>query len=352
MAEEQVPQWLRNAGGWSWRLIVILAAVALGVAALLALRSIVLPLFFAVLLSTYLVPLVLRLRNRGLHRSLAAMVGMLLLAALLAGLAALTVYAIVDQADEIRAQVEEGIDELEREAGDQFGQDTVDDARQNIEDGLANLQEVGVRGAVRVASVALEVVAGTILTAFALFYILRDGDRMWGQAVRFFGGSTESFLLRAGANAWKQITGYMLGTAAIAAVDAILIGGGAALLSVPSALAVTVLTFFASFVPYVGAVVAGAFAVVLALADGGVGTAIVMLLIVLAVQQIEGNILQPVIQSRFVTLHPLVIILAVTAGGALGGIVGMVLAVPVTAVVSSVVSDLKAIGYFEEGELR
>lgn len=352
MAEEEVPRWLRNAGGWSWRLIVIVAAAVLAVTALLALRSIVLPLMFAVLLSTYLMPLVVGLRDRGLHRGLAAMAGMLVLVLLFTGLFALTAYAIIDQSDEISAELEDGIDELEDDAADTFGEETAADARRSIEDGFDSLGQVGVDGVIRVASVAFELVAGVILTLFALYYVLRDGDRMWDQITSWFGGSTENFLRRAGVNAWAQMRGYMLGTAAIAAVDAVLIGAGAALLSVPSALAVTVLTFFASFIPYVGAVAAGAFAVVLALADGGVGQALAMLLVVIAVQQIEGNILQPVIQSRFVTLHPLVIILAVTAGGALGGIVGMLIAVPTTAVAFSVVNDLKSIGYFEHGELR
>jgi predicted PurR-regulated permease PerM len=330
-------------------LLLALAAVAIGL--LVVLRSVVVPLFFAVLLAAYLRPVVKRLQARGVPKGVAAGLGLLLLLVAVAGIAALTTYAIVDQADTIRSEVEAGVDELEDLAEDTVGEDAVDDARSSLEDGLAGLRDAGVRGAVRAVSTAVEIVAGAIIALFALFYVLRDGDKYWARLVDQFGDEKAAFLGRAGPNAWRQVKGYMFGTAAIAAVDAVLIGAGAAVLSVPSALAIAILTFFTAFIPYIGALVAGAFAVVLALADGGVGRALAMLAVVIVVQQIEGNLLQPLIQSRFVALHPLTIILAVTAGGALAGVLGMLIAVPIIAVGVSVFGDLRESGYFDHGRL-
>lgn len=347
----EAPRWLQVSAGWSWRLLLVAAALTVIVLAIVALRPIVLPLFFAVLLSAYLRPVVTWLLGRGIPRGVAAGIGLLILLAALGGLAALATYAITDQADVIADRLESGVNELEDTAAERFGEDAVADARQRIEDGAASLQETGVRGAVRFASAAVEVVTGAFVMLFALFYVLRDADVLWARFTKLLSPDNRAFTDRAGRHAWAQLQGYMYGTATIAAVDAVLIGLGALVLGVPSALAIGLLTFFASFVPFIGAFAAGLFAVLLALADGGVGQALAMLAVVVVVQQIEGNLLQPIIQSRFVALHPLTIILAVTAGGALGGLVGLLIAVPVVAVVMAALVDLREGAFFARGEL-
>jgi predicted PurR-regulated permease PerM len=348
----EVPRWLQVSAGWSWRLLLVAAAAAVGVFVMVVLRPILLPVFLAVLLSAYLRPVVVWLKARRVPKGMAAGLGVLLFVLVLAGLVALGAYAITDQSDVIADRVEDGADELEDLAADRFGDDTVADARERLREAGDNLQDAGVRGAVKVASVAVEVVTGAFLTLFALFYVLRDGDRMWASLRDRFDDRKRAFADRAGRRAWGQLQGYMYGTAAIAAVDAVLIGVGAWVLSVPSALAIGLLTFALSFVPFVGAVVAGLFAVLLALADGGVGQALAMLGVVVVVQQVESNLLQPIIQSRFVALHPLAIILAVAAGGTLAGFIGVLIAVPVLAVVMSFLADLDDSGFFAEGRLR
>jgi len=349
--QEQVPRWLVVSAGWGWRLLVVAAAVAAGVTVLVVLRPIVLPVFLAVLLSAYLRPVVLWLRAHRVPKGAAAGLGLLLFLVVLAGFVALGAFAISDQSDVIADRIEEGVDDLEELAADRFGEDAVADARARFEDSADGLQDAGVRGAVRVASVAFEAFAGAFLMLFALFYVLRDGDLMWRRLLGLFDARTQTFADQAGRNAWAQLQGYMYGTAAIAAVDAVLIGAGAFLLSVPSALAIGLLTFILSFVPFVGAVIAGLFAVLLALADGGPGRALAMLAIVVVVQQVESNLLQPVIQSRFVSLHPLAIILAVAAGATLGGFIGILIAVPIAAVVVTVLADLREAGFFHRGDL-
>ena len=347
-----MPRWLVVSAGWSWRLLVVAAAAAGAVFVLVVLRPIVLPVFLAVLLSAYLRPVVLWLQARGVPKGAAAGLGLVLLLVSLAGFAALGTYAITDQSDVIADRIEEGVDDLEDLAADRFGEDAVADARARFEGSADGLQDAGVAGAVRVASVAFEAVAGAFLMLFALFYILRDGGVMWRRVLGLFDARTQTFADRAGRHAWAQLQGYMYGTAAIAAVDAVLIGAGAALLGVPSALAIGLLTFVLSFVPFIGAVIAGMFAVLLALADGGPGRALAMLAIVVVVQQVESNLLQPVIQSRFVALHPLAIILAVAGGATLGGFIGILIAVPIAAVVVTALADLREAGFFDRGDLQ
>ena len=348
----EVPRWLQVSAGWSWRLLLVAAAAGLAITALVILRPIVLPVFLAVLIAAYLRPVVSWLKARGVPRGAAAGLGVLLFVVVVAGFAALGGYAIADQSDVLADRIQDGADELEELAADQFGEEAVRDARARIDEAGSNLQETGTRGAIKVASVAVEVVTGAFLTLFALFYVLRDGERIWLGFCDRLDGRKKAFAHRAGRHAWGQLKGYMYGTAAIAAVDAVLIGLGAFLLSVPSALAIGLLTFALSFVPFVGAVVAGLFAVLLALADGGVGQALAMLGVVVVVQQVESNLLQPLIQSRFVALHPLAIILAVAAGATVAGFVGVLIAVPIVAVVVAVWNDLEAAGFFRQGELE
>jgi putative heme transporter len=146
---------------------------------------------------------------------------------------------------------------------------------------------------------------------------------------------------RAGQRAWAVLGGFVRGTVLIAAIDAVLIGIGLWILGVPLAFALSVLIFLGAFVPFVGATITGLIAVLVAFADGGLTIALIALGIVFGVQFIEGNFLQPIIQSRTVDLHPAVILLAVAAGGSLFGILGAYLAVPVTAVVFAVLTALE-----------
>ncbi len=141
-----------------------------------------------------------------------------------------------------------------------------------------------------------------------------------------------------------RLTGFIVGQTAIAAVDATLIGLGAVVLGVPNAGAVFMLTLFGAYIPFIGAFLSGLLAVLMALGDSGLGGGIAMLAVVIVVQVLEGNVLQPWIQGRAVRLHPLVIALSVTAGGALAGFLGVFLAVPVTAAAVVTLSELRAAG--------
>jgi putative heme transporter len=184
-------------------------------------------------------------------------------------------------------------------------------------------------------------ITGLVLAVFVLYFILRDGAELWAWILRRFAPETRPVVDRAGRRAWAILGGFVRGTALIAAIDATLIGIGLWLLGVPLAFALAVLVFLGAFVPFVGAFVSGLVAVLVAFADEGWEIGLAALAVVVAVQFVEGNFLQPIIQSRTVDLHPAVILLAVAAGASLAGIPGAYLAVPVTAVVFAVIASLE-----------
>ena len=182
-----------------------------------------------------------------------------------------------------------------------------------------------------------------LLALLVAFFYMKDGALMWRWTVQMAEGSGD-LVDRIGRRIWTSISGYILGQAAIAAIDATLISLGALVLGVPHVGAIAMLTFLGAFVPYIGATIAGAFAVLLAVSDGGTTNGVLMLVVVLAVQVFEGNVLQPWIQGRAVRLHPLVVALAVVAGGALAGFLGIFLAVPVAASVFVALDELRNAG--------
>ncbi len=335
-----VASWLSRAAAWSWRLLVTAAAVALILCLLWYLNVIVLPAIIAVTVSPALTPLAGWLRRLGLGRAapgIALAVGILVLA----GLVSIVSVSVAQEYDELAAAVSKGLDDVtswleggpldlnlegDRDLGSSLG-DVWGDASGYLVSGVRS---------------GVSVIAGLVLALALLYFVLRDGRSLWQRVVDLFAPESRASVDRAGQRAWQVLGGYVRGVALIAAIDATLIGIGLWILGVPLVFALTVLIFVGSFVPFVGATISGAVAVLVALADGGVTTALIALGIVLGVQFVEGNFLQPIIQSRTVDLHPAVILLAVAAGGALFGILGAYLAVPVTAVASAVFTSLRA----------
>ena len=169
-----------------------------------------------------------------------------------------------------------------------------------------------------------------------LFYLLKDGERIWGWLVSLVTPARRDDVRQAGELAWQALAGFVRGQTLVALFDAVLIGSAIAILGVPLALPLAVLTFFGAYVPVIGATVTGLLAVFVALASQGIVAASAVLAAILVVQQIEGNMFQPVVVGRTVQVHPLAILLGVTAGGVLAGIIGAMIAAPVVAVAGAV----------------
>lgn len=331
---------VERAAGWAWRLLLCAAAVGLVLFLLWYLNVIVLPAIIALTIAPALTPLAGALRRLGLGRAasgIALAIGILVLA----GLVSIVAASVAQEYDELAGAVRRGLDDVTAwlegpPLNLSFeGDRSLSESLRNAWGEASGYLVSGVRSGV-------SAIAGLVLALALLYFVLRDGRAFWGRIVNLFSPDYRGSVDRAGQRAWDVLGGYVRGTALIAAIDATVIGVGLWILGVPLVFALSVLIFLGSFVPFVGATVTGMVAVLVALADGGVMPAVIALGIVLGVQFLEGNFLQPIIQSRTVDLHPAVILLAVAAGGALFGILGAYLAVPVTAVVFAVLASLRA----------
>ena len=352
MAEEQriqddVPWGIRIAAAWSWRVIIILLFVGVLIWLLSHISLLLIPLLVAALLSTLLRPLHNLFVKWRFPRVVAAITTLLVLIGFVTALLYLVGQQLFSGFAEMATQVEEGLFELvaiaeQTAAG--FGVEiSTDQINQGLEEGLTYLQDNSdaiLGGAMSIGSTAGNILVGLVLALFTLVFFLADGRKIWDFLVFFAPGKHRPAIHGAGRRGWTALGSYMRIQVFVAAVDAVGIGVGAWILGVPLALPVAVLVFLGSFVPVVGAVATGAVAIILALVANGFVNALLMLGVVLLVQQIESNILQPIVMGKAVKLHPLAVILAVTAGTTLLGIVGALFAVPVLAFVSRASSYL------------
>ena len=322
-------------------LVVVLAAVA--VFALVQLKLVVIPLLIALILAAALSPVIKFLRGRGVSAILATWITLVSGIVVFGGLVTLIVFAVRDQWGELVSSASDGIDQLHEfvENGPfPVDQAQLDSLRDTVVDFLTSSQFGS--GALAGVSVAGELITGILLAVVILFFFLKDGDKIWAFFLRPFHGHVLDRGRRIGRTAVKTLGGYVRGTATVAAVDAVAIGVGVAIIGVPLALPLAVIVFLSAFIPLIGATVAGILAALVALVANGPVAALIVVIIVIAVNQLEGNFLQPVVMAQSLKLHPLVILLALTAGTILGGIVGAVLSVPIAAVGWAIVKTWNA----------
>lgn len=330
---------LRGAAAWSWRFLLVAGALYVVVYIIGKAWVGVLPVLLALLVSSVLWPVVTWLRARRWPPAAAA--GLVLLVSLAAFLGTLVGIApsVVSQGQLIVQQAGQGLQVLQEWlAGPPFNLQNeqvdayVDEASGWMQEQSSRIAAGVLTGVSAVGSLLVTFVMMLVLT----FFILKDGDRFAPWVRRLTGQTAGLYLTEAMARVWRTIGGFIKAQAVVSFVDAVLIGLGLVVLGVPMAFVLALITFFGGFIPIVGAVAAGALAVLVALVSEGFVTAIWVLVIVLLVQQIEGNVLQPMLQSKALDLHPALVILVVAAGGTRWGIVGAFLAVPVTAAVVSV----------------
>jgi putative heme transporter len=343
--DSHVPLSLRVAAAWSWRILVVAIAVSALVAAVARLQFVALAIFVALLLTAFLTPFHSRLVDWGAPRWLATATSLITFILLLVGLGALIGGSIANEWGTLSVAFQDGLSDIRRWLADGplHASDTqIDDWIASLQKALSNNQGSLVSGALSTAATAAEVISGAFLALFATIFFLHDGRGIAGWFIALFPKKSQEGVTEAGSTAWVTLTGYVRGTVIIAFVDALSVGIALTILRVPLALPLAVLVFFGAFVPIVGAFVTGFVAVVVALAANGVWTAVAVFAAILGVQQVEGHILQPLVMGRMVRLHPLAVVLAVTAGSLLAGIVGAIVAVPLVAVVNVVVRSYRA----------
>jgi predicted PurR-regulated permease PerM len=340
----EVPPALARLAAWSWRLLVILAAAGLVLYLLILLKVVVVPVILALFLASLLVPAVNWLEARGwshLPAVLAVFLGaVLLLVAIVAGFVPL----IAGELDTLRQRTDEGIQEVQEFiASRPFGLSEadlnryLDQARERFTENSSGLT----RGAVEGVTLVGEVVTGLILALFLTFFFVKDSERFTRWILDFAGPGRSGQLREIGRRSATAVSGYLRGQASVGLVDAVFIGIGLAILGVPLVVPLAFLTFVAAFLPLVGAFLAGALAALVALVTKGFTTALIVVGITVLVQQLEGHLLAPLLLGRAVSLHPVVIILALAAGAILGGIIGAFLAVPIAAVATAVGTYLR-----------
>lgn len=317
----------------SAQVIVILLLAAALVFALIQLKLVVIPLLIAIILASALAPVISFLRRRGLSPILATWVTLITGIVVFGGIVTLIVVAVRGQWEQLATSAVAGFEQVQdfiQNGPLPIDQAQLDSFGTTVTDFLTSSQ-FGT-GALAGVSVAGELITGVVLAIVILFFFLKDGDRIWQFFLRPFQGHQRERGERIGQTAVRTLGGYVRGTAVVAAVDAIAIGVGVAIVGVPLALPLGVIVFLTAFIPLIGATLAGVLAALVALVANGPVAALVVVLIVVAVNQLEGNFLQPVVMAQSLKLHPLVILLALTAGTILGGIVGAVLSVPIAAV--------------------
>ena len=268
-----MPGWYRTAGAASWRFLVIVAAVGAVAYALVYLRVVVLPIIVALLVSTLLLPIVRWLKGRGVPDSLAAAGAMLGAVLLIVAIGAAVAPSIGDQFGELRPRAEDGL----RKASDVLADPPFNlserEIREKVDDGIARLRENGgplARGVQSGAVILGEIVTGLLITVLLTFFLLKDGERIWGYILSFTGDRSRHHADEIGTRVYAALAGYVRGIALVGLVDAILIGFALLIIGVPLVIPIMVITFFAAFIPLIGAFIAGLVAVLIALVSGGV----------------------------------------------------------------------------------
>ena len=325
-----LPGWLRRLAAHSAAALLVGGMLWLAAVVLLRVALVTFSLAVAVLLTALLAPLANRLRRLGVPGSLAALTTIALLLAAPFATGVLIYARVRGTAGELGAALTSGIDEVRSLLVD--GPLHLDPAQVGaLRDSVVGYLQQAAPSPVAGATSVLHGLGATVFAVFAVFFLLKDGAAMWRWALSWAPAGRRTRLDGAGRQAWSALTGYTRGIVLIALVDAVLIGAGLLVLGVPLWLSLTLLTFFAAFVPLLGATVAGAAAVLVTLVTNDLAYGLIVLVIVLAVQQIEGNVLHPLVMGRAVSLHPLVILVAVSCGTLLLGIIGAILAVPLVA---------------------
>ncbi|MGW9304598.1 AI-2E family transporter [Streptomyces cyaneofuscatus] len=335
-----LPDGARRTAAWCGVVLLVVGVAAVGIWLVVALKTAVTPVLLALLGTALLGPVHRWLIARRLNRSLAAGLTCAALVAVVGGAGYIVVTALVDSGDQIVRSLKDAgqwvVDHL-----DIGGNTDVDSLADNARNLVEKFGASAAGGLLSGISLVGTLVATSVLALLLTFFFLRDSDRAVDLAHAVAPRGTGDLVEAMGRRAFEAVEGFMRGTTFIALIDAVCITVGLLILDVPGAVGLGALVFVGAYIPYLGAFLSGAVAVLVALADRGLVIALWALGVVLAVQVLEGHVLQPVIQSRTVQMHPAMIMIALTAGASVAGLMGMLLAVPMCAAAFGVLGELR-----------
>jgi predicted PurR-regulated permease PerM len=334
-----VPRGVRIAAAYSWRFLLIAAAVGVAIWIIIQLKLLVIPLLIAILIAALVWPAFTWMLRHRWPRWLAIVASVLGTVAIVGGLLWLAIWQITREWGSVRDRTVGAIEDLRTYLIDGPLHLTADQIDGMLRQGLGMLEQQASllwSGALAIGSTVGHVATGLLLTVFILLCVLADGGGIWKWVIRLFPKAARPAVDGAGKSGWLTVVTYARTQLLVATIDAVGIGGIAFLLGVPLAVPIGVLVFLGAFIPFVGAVVTGAVAVFVALVYNGPLIALFMLIGVLGVQQLESHVLQPILMGTAVKVHPLAVVLVVAGGSLVGGIAGALFAVPLAAFVNVV----------------
>ncbi|MET9630447.1 AI-2E family transporter [Lentzea sp. NPDC006480] len=340
-----VPSVLRVSAALGWRFLVVVASLYVIGVIFSRLAALVVPLAIALLLAALLAPAVGFLMAHRFPRGLATVVVLVGGLVVLGGMLTFVVMTFVNGVPDLAAQLARSIDAVSGwlvHGPLQLSETQLSDFAARIVKTLQDNQSGITSGAITTAATVGETLVEMLLVLFALAFFLYDGPGIWQFLIRVVPDGPRRRVDVAGRRSLAALVAYVRATGAVAVVDALGIGIGLAVLRVPLAVPLAALVFIGAFVPIFGAVVAGGVAVLIALVANGPVTAAILLIIVIAVNQLESHVLQPFLLGRAVKLHPLAVVLAIASGLLVAGIAGALLAVPLLAVLNSAIRSLRS----------
>ncbi|MFE3753783.1 AI-2E family transporter [Nocardia tengchongensis] len=336
---------VRQTAEWCWRLLIIFAAVLAFAYLARRLSTVTIPISIALLGAALMAPLVNWMQRFGVPRAIGVLVALIGSLGILAGIMTFVVEQFVSGvpqlSDEFKTSVHQVQDWLIN-GPLHLSNDQIRNAGDTIVKTVESNKDALTNGALTTATVIGEFFTGAFLTLFILIFFLYGGDQIWEFVTRIVPTAHRAQVRQAGRLGFGTLTGFVRATVLVAAVDAIGIGAGLAILNVPLALPLASLVFIGAFIPIVGSFIAGSVAVFIALMTKGLVTALIVLGITIAVMQLEGHVLQPLLMGRAVRIHPLAVVLAIASGVVLAGLAGGLLAVPFVAVLNTAMRSLLA----------
>jgi predicted PurR-regulated permease PerM len=347
VSDDNVPQGLKDAAGWSWRVLVIgFLLMQLGLL-YQRLELATIPLSVAILLTALLRPVQVRLERLRVPRSFAAALTVLLGLIVLGGVATY----VVNRASAEYDQLVSSVDQIVQDTKDwlvtgplKLRQSTVDGlGTGNLQDFLRGNQGEVVSGVVDAGKKAFETVTAVVLTVFLTIFLLYDGPQVWRWLTALFPTDRRETVDTVGDRMWATVSGYVTGTFLVATFHGVVIGVTLAVVGAPLVAPLAVVVFIGAFIPLIGAIVFGGLAVLVTLVADSPTAAVVVLIVLVISNQVESHVLQPFVVGKHVSLHPMGIAITLAVGAVLGGLPGAIFAVPLVAAVNAAVATLRGV---------
>ncbi|MGI9612703.1 MAG: AI-2E family transporter, partial [Acidimicrobiales bacterium] len=345
-SEPVVPAWIMRVSRVSWAFLGFVGAIAVLVLGLAALREIVIPLLLSGVVAVWFAPLVRWLAEKGVPKALSSVVAMVLIVGIVVASMVVVVVGLIDQGDELKVRFDEAAVELKELIDQSNANELVDDLRSGAEEAGPSVRDGAASQVTTFLDSAAGFASGLVLGLVLLYYLLKDGPEIvnWAAKGRTPGATSQNERIFNDAGA--SIRAYFQGRTVLAAVQGIVIAVVVAIMGVPLAVAIGIVNFIGAYIPYLGAFIGGAFAVLMALSEGGVSLALGSLAVVLFVNLALENMLEPKLMGSSLSLHPIAVLLVTVAGGALVGIVGLILAAPALAIGRNLFHELQDSGFF------